>query len=69
MRAHPGVLFMIDGIGLRPRIEEMADRIAAQGYVVLAPNAFYGAGALRYGKRLISRILTLAPSSFGHSVR
>ena len=41
---HPGVLFMIDGIGLRPRIEEMADRIAAQGYVVLAPNAFYRGG-------------------------
>jgi carboxymethylenebutenolidase len=42
--AHPGVLFMIDAIGLRPRIEEMADRIAAQGYVVLAPNVFYRAG-------------------------
>ncbi|MGH2873862.1 MAG: dienelactone hydrolase family protein [Solirubrobacteraceae bacterium] len=42
--AHPGVLFMIDGIGLRPRIEEMADRIAAQGYVVLAPNVFYRGG-------------------------
>ncbi len=41
---HPGVLFMIDAIGLRPRIEEMADRIAEQGYVVLAPNAFYRAG-------------------------
>jgi carboxymethylenebutenolidase len=41
---HPGVLFMIDAIGLRPRIEEMADRIAGQGYVVLAPNVFYRAG-------------------------
>lgn len=35
---------MIDAIGLRPRIEEMADRIAAQGYVVLAPNVFYRGG-------------------------
>jgi carboxymethylenebutenolidase len=43
-RAHPGVLFMIDAIGLRPRIEEMADRIAAQGYVVLVQNVFYRAG-------------------------
>src|SRR5579871_1894901 len=43
-RTHPGVLLMIDAIGLRPRIEEMADRIAAQGYVVLAPNIFYRAG-------------------------
>jgi carboxymethylenebutenolidase len=42
--ARRGVLFMIDAIGLRPRIEEMADRIAAQGYVVLAPNVFYRAG-------------------------
>jgi carboxymethylenebutenolidase len=43
-RRHPGVLFMIDAYGLRPRIEEMADRIAAAGYVVLAPNLFYRAG-------------------------
>lgn len=42
--AHPGVLFAIDAIGLRPRIEEMADRIAGHGYVVLAPNVFYRAG-------------------------
>ncbi len=41
---HPGVLFLIDAIGLRPRIEEMADRIAERGYVVLAPNVFYRAG-------------------------
>ena len=41
---HPGLLFIIDAIGLRPRIEEMADRIAASGYVVLAPNVFYRAG-------------------------
>ncbi|MGH2913776.1 MAG: dienelactone hydrolase family protein [Solirubrobacteraceae bacterium] len=41
---HSGVLLMIDAIGLRPRIEEMADRIASQGYVVLAPNVFYRAG-------------------------
>ncbi len=42
--AHPGVLFVIDAIGLRPQINKMADRIAAQGYVVLAPNIFYRAG-------------------------
>jgi carboxymethylenebutenolidase len=40
----PGVLFYIDGIGLRPQIEEMADRIASWGYVVLAPNVFYRRG-------------------------
>jgi carboxymethylenebutenolidase len=42
--AHPGVLFVIDAIGLRDQIKQMADRIAAQGYVVLAPNIFYRAG-------------------------
>src|SRR5262245_5648949 len=41
---NPGVLFYIDAIGLRPRIEEMADRIASWGYVVLAPNVFYRDG-------------------------
>jgi carboxymethylenebutenolidase len=41
---HPAVLLMMDAIGLRPRIEEMADRIAAEGYLVMAPNAFYRAG-------------------------
>ncbi len=40
----PGVLFLMDAFGVRPAIEEMADRIAARGYVVLAPNLFYRAG-------------------------
>jgi carboxymethylenebutenolidase len=41
---HPGVLFISDAFGLRPAIEEMVDRVAADGYVVLAPNVFYRAG-------------------------
>jgi carboxymethylenebutenolidase len=41
---HPGVLFIMDAYGLRPAIEEMVDRIATDGYVVLAPNVFYRAG-------------------------
>lgn len=40
----PGVLFFIDAIGLRPQIEQMADRIAGWGYTVLAPNVFYRLG-------------------------
>jgi carboxymethylenebutenolidase len=40
----PGVLLYQDAIGLRPRIERMADRIASWGYVVLAPNVFWRSG-------------------------
>jgi carboxymethylenebutenolidase len=40
----PGVLLFMDAFGLRPRIEEMADAIAARGYSVLAPNLLYRGG-------------------------
>jgi carboxymethylenebutenolidase len=40
----PGVILYMDAFGLRPRIEEMAQRIADWGYVVLAPNVFYREG-------------------------
>ena len=39
-----GVLFLVDAVGLRPQIEQMADRIAQRGFVVLAPNVFYRHG-------------------------
>ena len=41
---HPGVLLYMDAIGPRPRLEEMAQRIAAEGYVVLVPHVFYRHG-------------------------
>lgn len=41
---HPGVLLFMDAFGVRPRIEEMAERIADAGYAVLAPNLFYRGG-------------------------
>jgi carboxymethylenebutenolidase len=37
----PAVLLYMDAFGLRPQIERMADRLASEGYVVLAPNVFY----------------------------
>ncbi|NUS37375.1 MAG: dienelactone hydrolase family protein [Pseudarthrobacter sp.] len=40
----PGVILYMDAFGLRPRIQEMAQRIADWGYVVLAPNVFYREG-------------------------
>ncbi|MBF6215133.1 dienelactone hydrolase family protein [Nocardia puris] len=42
--AHPGVLLIMDAFGLRPRLGEMAEEIAARGYTVLAPNVFYRTG-------------------------
>ena len=41
---HPGVLFIVDAIGLRPQTKAMADRVAEWGYVVLAPHVFYRGG-------------------------
>lgn len=41
---HPGVVLFMDAFGVRPRIEEMAERIAAAGYAVLAPNLLYRGG-------------------------
>lgn len=39
-----GVILYMDAFGLRPRIQEMAQRVADWGYVVLAPNVFYREG-------------------------
>ncbi len=40
----PGVLLCMDAIGLRPQLQQVADRIASWGYVVLAPNMFWREG-------------------------
>ncbi|AQY20435.1 hypothetical protein T261_05169 [Streptomyces lydicus] len=42
--SHPGVLFYMDAIGLRPVLHEMAERLAGHGYYVLVPNVFYRHG-------------------------
>ncbi|MDN4172482.1 dienelactone hydrolase family protein [Nocardioides sp. SOB77] len=41
----PGVLFFVDAIGLRPQVEQMADRIASWGYFVLVPHVFHRDGS------------------------
>jgi carboxymethylenebutenolidase len=42
--AWPGVLFFMDGLGVRPALVEMAARLASHGYVVLLPDLFYRVG-------------------------
>jgi len=41
---HPAVIFYMDGLGIRPTIFEMGQRLAGYGYVVLVPDLFYRAG-------------------------
>jgi len=40
----PGVLFYMDGIGIRPALFAMGERMAAAGYYVLLPDLFYRGG-------------------------
>src|SRR5579862_6563449 len=55
---HPAVLLIMDALGLRPQIQEMADRIAARGFVVLAPNVFY-----RHGRAPVAEIPDLSDAA------
>jgi carboxymethylenebutenolidase len=40
----PGVLFYMDGVGIRPAMFEMGERMAKGGFFVLLPDLFYRAG-------------------------
>lgn len=40
----PAVIFYMDGLGIRPTLLEMSQRLADAGYVVLLPDLFYRAG-------------------------
>jgi carboxymethylenebutenolidase len=40
----PVVLFYMDGLGIRPALFDMADRMARAGYYVMLPDLFYRTG-------------------------
>jgi carboxymethylenebutenolidase len=40
----PAAIFYMDGLGIRPTLFEMGQRLADNGYVVLLPDLFYRAG-------------------------
>jgi carboxymethylenebutenolidase len=42
--SHPAVIFYMDGLGIRPTIFQMGQRLAEYGYVVLVPDLYYRAG-------------------------
>ncbi|HEX9139153.1 MAG TPA: dienelactone hydrolase family protein [Steroidobacteraceae bacterium] len=41
----PAVLVFMDGIGIRPAMLELGERLASHGYYVLLPDLFYRSGA------------------------
>jgi carboxymethylenebutenolidase len=44
-RPAPGVILYMDGLGMRPALLPIAERVTAAGYHVLMPDLFYRAGA------------------------
>ena len=40
----PGVVFLIDGLGIRPVLSEMGQRLSDVGFVVVQPDLFYRFG-------------------------
>lgn len=41
----PAAIFFMDGLGIRPTLIDMAQRLANGGYIVLLPDMYYRAGA------------------------
>lgn len=49
----PGVIFYMDGIGIRPALFDMAERLAAAGYYVLLPDLFYRIGPTSFDAKTL----------------
>jgi carboxymethylenebutenolidase len=49
----PAVIFFMDGLGVRPALFEMAERLAAHGYYVVLPDLYYRSGFTK-GPKLFS---------------
>jgi len=57
----PAVIVFMDGLGIRPAVLEVGERLAAAGYLSLVPDLFYRAGA--YGP-VDARALLADPDRF-----
>jgi carboxymethylenebutenolidase len=51
----PGVIFFMDGLGIRPVMWEMGQRLADGGYLVLLPDLYYRTGP--YSPMVASEVL------------
>src|ERR1700739_1745180 len=51
----PAVIFFMDGLGIRPVMWEMGQRLADGGYLVLLPDLYYRTGP--YSPRVASEVL------------
>jgi carboxymethylenebutenolidase len=51
----PGVIFFMDGLGIRPVMSEMGQRLADHGYLVLLPDLYYRLGS--YPPKVPSQVL------------
>jgi carboxymethylenebutenolidase len=65
----PAVIMYMDGVGLRPALFAMAERLAAEGYAVLLPNMYYRFGPAqpidleRDRDRMMEMVATITPTS------
>jgi carboxymethylenebutenolidase len=50
----PGVVMLMDGLGVRPALFEIAERLAGGGYFVILPDLYYRAGIDAPGVKLFS---------------
>jgi carboxymethylenebutenolidase len=51
----PAVIFFMDGLGIRPALWEMGQRLAGRGYLVLLPDLYYRLG--RYPPKIPAQVL------------
>jgi carboxymethylenebutenolidase len=66
----PAIFFWQDGLGIRPALRQMAERVAANGYYVLLPNLFYRAGPVENLDPEKDRIMDYYSQVFeGHGIR
>ncbi len=49
----PGVILYMDGIGIRPALFDMAERLASAGYFVLLPDLFYRIGPTSFDAKTL----------------